>query len=102
MPLTKDTLWRDQFGFQQLVVAFTSSGKLYAIDSAHGNVVWSTLLGLSGFGGGELDLVGMWNVRAFTESGNPIIAVVAVRSRGEVRTESSSSQGSADKPVDPG
>ncbi|GHJ84629.1 hypothetical protein NliqN6_1031 [Naganishia liquefaciens] len=86
MPLTEETLYRDQFGFQQLVVAFTAAGKLYAMDSAHGTIVWSTLLGLSGGVRGELELVGMWNVRAFTETGNPVISVVAVRTRREIET----------------
>lgn len=81
MPLTKDALYRDQFGFQKLVIVATASGKLYAIDSAHGNIVWSTLLGLSHSRAGELEYVGMWNVRAVSETGGPIIAIVAVRSR---------------------
>ena len=99
MPLSKDTLYRDQFGFQQLVVAFTASGKLYALDSSHGNIVWSTLLGLSGGIRGELELVGMWNVRAVTESGNPIISVVAVRTRREVGIERAESRQVTDNPL---
>lgn len=81
VPLAKDSLYRDQFGFQKLIIAATDSGKLYAIDSAHGNIVWSTLLGLSHARMGELEYVGMWNVRSVSEIGNPMIAIVAVRSR---------------------
>ncbi|KAJ9104572.1 hypothetical protein QFC21_002070 [Naganishia friedmannii] len=80
-PLTPHALYRDQFGFQKLVIVATSTGKLYALDSAHGNIVWSTLLALSMSRVGELAYVGMWNVRAVAEAGDPVITVVAVRSR---------------------
>ncbi|KAJ9103363.1 hypothetical protein QFC19_004462 [Naganishia cerealis] len=80
-PLTPDALYRDQFGFQKLIIVATASGKLYAIDSAHGNIVWSTLLALSMSRVGELEYVGMWNARALAEAGDPVITVVAVRSR---------------------
>jgi len=37
---------RDTFGFRQLIVAATTHGKVYGIDSSNGNVLWSRILGL--------------------------------------------------------
>ncbi|GLB44268.1 putative DUF1620-domain-containing protein [Lyophyllum shimeji] len=37
---------RDAFGFRQLIVAATVQGKIFALDSSNGNVVWSRVLGL--------------------------------------------------------
>ncbi|KAJ9115119.1 hypothetical protein QFC22_005449 [Naganishia vaughanmartiniae] len=80
-PLSPGALYRDQFGFQKLVIVASTTGKLYAIDSAHGNIVWSTLLALSMSRVGELEHVGMWNVRDVAEVGSPVVTVVAVRNR---------------------
>lgn len=77
-PLSLDRLHRDQFGFQKLVVAVTKGGKLFGLDSANGNIVWSRNLGLFGEKA-ELDIVDMWTVREFGELGNPTLAVLAVR-----------------------
>ena len=35
---------RDAFGFHKLIAAVTSTGKIFAIDSATGNVTWNHLL----------------------------------------------------------
>ncbi|KAF9450978.1 DUF1620-domain-containing protein [Macrolepiota fuliginosa MF-IS2] len=37
---------RDEFGFRQVIVVATMFGKVYGIDSATGDVVWTRLLGL--------------------------------------------------------
>lgn len=37
---------RDEFGFRQIIVVATMFGKVYGIDSATGEVVWTRLLGL--------------------------------------------------------
>lgn len=37
---------RDEFGFRQIIVIATMFGKVYGIDSATGDVVWTRLLGL--------------------------------------------------------
>jgi len=78
VPLSSDRLHRDQFGFQKLVVAITRGGKLFALDSANGNIVWSKNLGLFGEKA-ELEVIDMWIVREFGELGNPILAVLAIR-----------------------
>jgi hypothetical protein len=77
-PLSLEKLHRDQFGFQKLVVTITKGGKLFALDSANGNIVWSKNLGLFGEKA-ELEIVDMWTVREFGELGNPNLAVLAVR-----------------------
>ncbi|THU88882.1 DUF1620-domain-containing protein, partial [Dendrothele bispora CBS 962.96] len=37
---------RDTFGFRQLIVAATTHGKVYGIDSSNGKIIWSRILGL--------------------------------------------------------
>jgi len=82
-PLSLDRLHRDQFGFQKLVAAVTKGGKLFGLDSANGNIIWSRNLGLFGEKA-ELEIVDMWTVREFGELGNPTLAVLAIRA-GKVR-----------------
>jgi hypothetical protein len=78
VPLSSDKLHRDQFGFQKLLVVVTRGGKLYAMDSANGNIIWTRNLGLFGEKA-ELEVVNMWTVRELSELGNPNLAVLAVR-----------------------
>jgi hypothetical protein len=59
-------------------VSITKGGKLFGLDSANGNIVWSRNLGLFGEKA-ELEIVDMWTVREFGELGNPTLAVLAVR-----------------------
>ncbi|KAF5353540.1 hypothetical protein D9756_007937 [Leucocoprinus leucothites] len=40
------SLVRDEFGFRQIIVVATMFGKVYGLDSATGEVVWTRLLGL--------------------------------------------------------
>lgn len=77
-PLSSENLHRDQFGFQKLVAAVTKGGKLFGLDSANGNIVWSRNLGLFGEKA-ELEIINMWTVREFGELGNPTLAVLAIR-----------------------
>lgn len=77
-PLSADNLHRDQFGFQKLLLAVTKGGKLYALDSANGNIVWSRNLGLFGEKA-QLEIVNMWVVRESGELGNPTVTVLAIR-----------------------
>ncbi|EKM76614.1 hypothetical protein AGABI1DRAFT_62973 [Agaricus bisporus var. burnettii JB137-S8] len=44
--IQSDEAVRDEFGFRQIIVVATMFGKVYGIDSATGNVVWTRLLGL--------------------------------------------------------
>ena len=41
-----EPLSRDAFGFRKVIVAATPYGKLYGIDSANGEVLWSRVFGL--------------------------------------------------------
>ena len=50
----KDDLWRDAFGFKKLIIVATSSGKVFAMDTAKGNIVWSKILSISNTSGAPL------------------------------------------------
>ncbi|KAF8554252.1 DUF1620-domain-containing protein [Imleria badia] len=71
-PATSKTLVRDPFSFRQLLIASTAHGKLFALDTSTGAIVWSRILGL-----GWARQVGgrIVPVRAFVahqaEDGNP-------------------------------
>ena len=80
-PLNATNLHRDQFGLQKLIVAATKSGKLFALDSSNGAVVWSRNLGVTSAHGPELHVEGMWVVREVGEGVNPTLAVIATRTR---------------------
>lgn len=84
--LSVDNLHRDQFGFQKLLVAVSRGGKLYALDSANGNLIWTRNLGLFGEKA-QLEIVNMWVVREVSELGSPTLAVVAVRDRKVSQTQ---------------
>lgn len=84
-PLVPGKLHRDQFGLQKLLIAATSKGKLFALDSANGSPIWSRNLGVTGAAGAELTVRDMWNVRAVGEKGDALVAVLATRTVGEVR-----------------
>lgn len=45
-PNSNSPLSRDAFGFRQVIVAATSHGKVYGIDSSNGAILWSRVLGL--------------------------------------------------------
>ncbi|KAI5999030.1 hypothetical protein EDC04DRAFT_2584429 [Pisolithus marmoratus] len=58
-----DTLHSDQFGFRQMIVAATTEGVLYGLDSSNGRVIWRRLFGLgwaSGRVGGRVLPVKMY------------------------------------------
>ncbi|KAF8678535.1 hypothetical protein AX14_004695 [Amanita brunnescens Koide BX004] len=66
------TLARDPFGFRQLIVAATDFGRVYAIDTANGEIVWSRILGLGWAGepgkkgnvvGGRVDVVKVFAIK---------------------------------------
>jgi outer membrane protein assembly factor BamB len=77
-PLTPGNLHRDRFGFQKLLVATTTGGKLFALDSSNGNIVWSRNLGLFRESGPDLQIEGMWLVRNHGDGG-PVLTVLATR-----------------------
>ena len=46
------SLWRDTFGFRKLLVVSSSTGKVFGIDTAQGDIVWSRLLVAASHTGG--------------------------------------------------
>ncbi|KAK4687456.1 ER membrane protein complex subunit 1, partial [Tremellales sp. Uapishka_1] len=85
-PLSPSRLHRDQFGFQKLIVAVTKTGKVFAMDSANGGIVWSRNLGRFDESGSDLTVSDLWVVRERGEWGNPTLAVIAVKTRKEALT----------------
>lgn len=45
-PFSPNTLVRDPFSFRQLLIASTAHGKIFALDTSTGAIVWSRVLGL--------------------------------------------------------
>ncbi|WOO77878.1 ER membrane protein complex subunit 1 [Vanrija pseudolonga] len=80
-PLSLDRLHRDQFGLQKLLVAVTRGGKVFGLDSANGNVLWSRNLGLFTADGPEIEVHQVHFTRNLSEVGNPQVAVIAARTR---------------------
>ena len=78
-PLESSNSHRDQFGFQQIIVAATKNGKIFGLDSSNGNTLWTRNLGLFGEQGSDLFLKDMWLVREVGDGVNPTLAVLAVR-----------------------
>ncbi|KAL1408482.1 hypothetical protein Q8F55_005294 [Vanrija albida] len=81
-PLSLDRLHRDQFGLQKLLVAVTRGGKVFGLDSANGNILWSRNLGVFARDGPELEVHQVHFTRNLSEVGNPQVAVIAARTRG--------------------
>ena len=54
------------------------------MDSANGNIIWSRNLGLTVQANPELAIHGMWLVRELGETGSPMLAVLAARTKNEV------------------
>ena len=77
-PLSLSNLHRDQFGFQKLLVGVTYGGKVFALDSSNGDIVWSRNLGLFNTDGPELHVEGIWAVRDHSQGG-PVVAVLATK-----------------------
>ncbi|PFH46226.1 hypothetical protein AMATHDRAFT_70337 [Amanita thiersii Skay4041] len=84
---TVSPMVRDPFGFRQLIIVATHLGKVYALDSASGEVVWSRVLGLGWAGeesgekrivvGGRVVVVKVFVVGE--EEGKPEVVFVAHR-----------------------
>jgi outer membrane protein assembly factor BamB len=77
----EDTLTRDAFGFRQVIVAATSHGKLFGIDSSNGRVLWSRVLGLGWAAkvGGTIIPVKMFVTRTVSDPEGPQIVLVTQR-----------------------
>ena len=77
----EDTPMRDAFGFRQIIVAATSYGKLYGIDSSNGRVLWSRMLGLgwaANIGGTNIP-VKMFVTRTVSDPEGPQVVLVTQR-----------------------
>ncbi|WVQ83875.1 hypothetical protein IAT38_006019 [Cryptococcus sp. DSM 104549] len=85
-PLNSTSLHRDQFGFRKLLIASTSKGKVFALDSSNGAIVWSRNLGLISESGAELHLSDMWLVRDGEGGRAPLLAVVGIKTTGQAQS----------------
>ncbi|EIW74996.1 DUF1620-domain-containing protein [Coniophora puteana RWD-64-598 SS2] len=74
-------LSRDTFGFRQVIVAATSYGKLYGIDSSSGRILWSRVLGLGWAAkvGGRIIPVKIYTTRTVADAEGPRVVVVTQR-----------------------
>lgn len=77
----EDTLTRDAFGFRQIIVAATSYGKIFGIDSSNGRVLWSRVLGLGWAAkvGGTIIPTKIFVTRTVSDSEGPQIVLVTQR-----------------------
>ncbi|KAH7927025.1 DUF1620-domain-containing protein [Leucogyrophana mollusca] len=78
---SEDTLSRDAFGFRQVIVAATSHGKIFGIDSSNGKVMWSRVLGLGWAKkvGGTIVPVKMFVTRTVSDGETPQVMLVVQR-----------------------
>ena len=78
---TSEPLARDAFGFRKVIVAATSHGKLFGIDSANGEVLWSRIFGLGWAAqvGGQIIPAKMFTTRTVNDGESPQVVVVSQR-----------------------
>lgn len=84
---TDGPLSRDAFGFRQVIVAATSYGKVYGIDSSNGQILWSRVLGLGWAAevGGKIIPFKLYTTRTVAdvgedgEAGTPQVVLVTQR-----------------------
>ncbi|KZT68592.1 DUF1620-domain-containing protein [Daedalea quercina L-15889] len=76
-----EPLARDAFGFRKVVVAATGHGKVYGIDSANGQVLWSRVFGLGWAAeiGGKVIPVKMFVTRTVNDGDAPQVVLVTQR-----------------------
>ncbi|CCM05286.1 uncharacterized protein FIBRA_07498 [Fibroporia radiculosa] len=76
-----EPLARDAFGFRKVIVAATSQGKLYGIDSANGEVLWSRVFGLGWAAnvGGQVLPVKIFVTRTVSDGDSPQVVLVTQR-----------------------
>lgn len=80
---TPSALFRDEFGFTKVIVAITSTGKIFGINSATGALLWGRILGL------DMGLIvpnpSLHVIRSVLDGAlAPVVAVVANRQNGAV------------------
>ncbi|KAH7107261.1 hypothetical protein BKA62DRAFT_682862 [Auriculariales sp. MPI-PUGE-AT-0066] len=69
-------LWRDPFGFRKVIIAASNAGKVYALDSTTGVVLWSKLLGTDDRNG-YAKPVKIFVMKTAAEAADPEVLVVA-------------------------
>jgi len=76
-----EPLSRDAFGFRKVIVVATARGKIYGMDSANGDILWSRVLGLGWAAevGGQVLPVKMFVTRTVSDGDTPQIALVTQR-----------------------
>jgi len=76
-----EELYRDPFGFHQIIVAATRFGKVYGIDSSSGKIIWSRILGLGWAEevGGQILPVKLHLTKTVSDGGDPEVVLVAQR-----------------------
>ncbi|KAI0686950.1 hypothetical protein BC835DRAFT_1408443 [Cytidiella melzeri] len=80
---TNDTiaLVRDAFGFRKIIIAATSRGKVYGIDSSSGEIIWSRVFGLGWAAevGGQIFPVKVFTTRTVGDGDSPQVVLVTQR-----------------------
>jgi hypothetical protein len=78
---TEPLLSRDTFGFRQIIVASTSYGKVFGIDSGNGEIVWSRVFGLGWTDEfrGKVIPAKLFVIKTVADGGDPEVAVVTQR-----------------------
>ena len=81
-----EPLARDAFGFRKVIVAATMHGKLYGLDSANGEVLWSRVFGLGWAAqvGGQIIPAKMFVTRTVNDGDTPQVVLVAQRKANNV------------------
>ncbi|CAL1698629.1 unnamed protein product [Somion occarium] len=82
-PASNDTspLSRDTFGFRKIIVAATSHGKVFGIDSANGEIIWSRVFGLGWAAevGGRIFPLKIFTTRTVSDGDTPQVVIVGQR-----------------------
>lgn len=81
-----NALSRDSFGFRKIIVAATGRGKVYGIDSATGEIVWSRVLGLGWAAevGGQIFPVKIFTTKTVSDGDSPQVVLVTQRKASNV------------------
>ncbi|TBU24929.1 hypothetical protein BD311DRAFT_780673 [Dichomitus squalens] len=76
-----EPLSRDAFGFRKVIVAATPYGKIYGIDSANGDVLWSRVFGLGWAAqvGGQIIPAKLFVTRTVNDGESPQVVLVTQR-----------------------
>ncbi|EGO03055.1 hypothetical protein SERLA73DRAFT_103134 [Serpula lacrymans var. lacrymans S7.3] len=77
----EESVSRDAFGFRQVIVAATSHGKIFGIDSSNGEILWSRVLGLGWAAevGGTVIPVKLYVTRTVSDGDAPQVTLVTQR-----------------------